>query len=104
MSIGGKWVVERTRRVAGGVGPCEHLIAHGPHGELADRGDQTEGDIESPKLKGKALRSSQVGQRGLRSGDRVTFAGTTQLRLDRSSLGGEVRRVRCEQLSGSPRR
>ena len=55
---GGHWVLERARRVAGGVGPGEHFVAHGPHGELADRGDQTEGDIESPKLEGEALRGS----------------------------------------------
>ena len=55
---GGQRVLERARRVAGGVGPCEHFVAHGPHGELADRGDQTEGDIEGPELEGKALRGS----------------------------------------------
>ena len=101
---GGQRVLEGARRVAGGVRPGEHLVAHRPHGELADRGDQAEADIEVPELEGKALGRSKVGERGPRSGDRVALAGATQLRLDRSGLGGEMLRVGGEQLSRPGRR
>ena len=93
-------MLERARSVAGRIRPGEHFVAHRPHGELTDRGDQTEADVEVPELEGKALCRSKVGERRLCPGDRVALARAPQLRLDRSGLDGEMPRVHGEQLGG----